>query len=53
MEERQAELSGLLSDPDVYADKTRAMALMHEQRELEAKLNQLMDRWEELCGLLG
>jgi len=53
LEGRQAELSGLLSDPTVYADKTRAMALMHEQRELEEKLLKLMDRWEELCGLLG
>jgi ATP-binding cassette subfamily F protein 3 len=53
LEGRQAELSGLLSDPGVYADKTRAMALMHEQRELEEKLLKLMDRWEELCSLLG
>jgi ATP-binding cassette subfamily F protein 3 len=53
MESRQVVLSGLLSDPEVYADKSRALTLMHEQRELETSLNRLMDRWEELCGLLG
>jgi ATP-binding cassette subfamily F protein 3 len=53
LEGRQAELSRQLSDPTVYEDKVRALALMNEQREVEAGLEKKMSRWEELCGLLG
>ncbi len=52
LEGRQAELSGLLSDPAVYADKSKALGLMQEQKELEQGLDVKMSRWEELCSLL-
>ena len=46
LEKRKEELEATLSDPEVFADKTRSLPLLNEYNEARAKLDELLARWE-------
>ena len=46
LEAAQAERSGQLADPAVYADKTRSQTLIEKFRDAQKQLEQLQARWE-------
>jgi ATP-binding cassette subfamily F protein 3 len=46
LEKRKKELEATLSDPEVFADKTRSLPLLNEYNEARAKLDELLARWE-------
>ena len=47
-EGRIAEIDGIFGDPEVARDAARLMALQQEKDELNARLEELYGRWEEL-----
>jgi ATP-binding cassette subfamily F protein 3 len=47
LETAQAERSAKLSDPDVYADKSRSQTLIDAFRDDQQKLESLQTRWEK------
>ena len=47
LESAQAERSAQLSDPEVYADKTRSQTLLDAFRDAQHKLESLQARWEK------
>jgi ATP-binding cassette subfamily F protein 3 len=52
LEGRQAEVSEDLSRPETYADKSRSLRLMEEQRGLVSQLEAKMAEWEDLLQKL-
>ncbi len=46
LEKRQAELEKILSDPDIFGDKSKSLLSLNEYREVRDKLNELIGRWE-------
>ncbi len=48
LEERSNEIDELLSQPEIATDVTRCVELSKEQAKIQAKLEELMERWEEL-----
>ena len=48
MEEKMTELEIEMSDPDVYADHARAQKLNKRYNELQQKIADLYEEWEEL-----
>lgn len=52
LEHRQAEVSEDLSRPETYADKSRSLKLMEEQRGLVSQLEERMAEWEDLLQKL-
>ncbi len=52
LEKRQAELEKILSDPDIFGDKTKSLLSLNEYREVRDKLNELIGRWEFAQGQL-
>ncbi|MGE0616406.1 MAG: ABC-F family ATP-binding cassette domain-containing protein [Bacteriovoracia bacterium] len=51
-EKDQAAVREQAADPAAYEDKTKALALIEKQREIESKLHSLLSRWEEVCTQL-
>lgn len=49
LEQRNDEIDSLLALEEVYTDVGRLMELNQEKKELEEKLEQLMETWEELA----
>ena len=47
-EKREAELNGLLADPDLFADQSKSVPLMKEYKQIKEDLEELMVRWEHL-----
>jgi len=52
LEARHSELLAILTESQTYQDKTKSLALLEEQRNLEKNLKNKMERWEELCHKL-
>lgn len=52
LEKKQSELHLVLGDASTYEDKARSLQLIQEQKEIEKKLGESLNRWEELCSLL-
>ena len=48
LEVRNEEINQLLTQEDIYTDVARLMELNQEKKELDERLEQLMERWEEL-----
>lgn len=48
-----SEKRSLLEDPDTAADYEKAAALANEIAELDAKLDELMEKWEEISEFLA
>ncbi len=48
LEERDSEITELLSDPAIGTDLAKLRKLTDEQSDLQAKLSSLYDQWEEL-----
>jgi len=46
LEKRQKEVEKILSDPDIFADKTKSSLSLKEYREVREKLKELIGRWE-------
>lgn len=49
LEQRNDEIDSLLALEEVYTDVSRLMELNQEKKEIEEKLEQLMETWEELA----
>jgi ATP-binding cassette, subfamily F, member 3 len=47
LEKRENELGLLLSDPDVYHDKTKSVSLLDEYRHVKDELEESIVEWEE------
>jgi ATP-binding cassette subfamily F protein 3 len=52
LETRQKELETLLTDPDIFADKSQSVPLLNEYKEVKEKILELMGRWESDHGEL-
>ena len=46
-ESRIAELDSLMFDPEISADSARLKELFDEKTELEGRLEELYEKWEE------
>ena len=46
LEKRQKELEKVLSDPDIFADKSKSILFLDEYRQVREKLKELIGRWE-------
>jgi ATP-binding cassette subfamily F protein 3 len=53
LESEQAKLQEKLALPETYENKALTLQLIEEQRKITESLHALLNRWEELCGLLG
>ena len=53
LEGEQAKLQEKLALPETYENKALTLQLIEEQRKITESLHALLNRWEELCGLLG
>ncbi|SET44740.1 ABC-F family ATP-binding cassette domain-containing protein [[Clostridium] polysaccharolyticum] len=49
LEERSGEIDELLSQADIYTNVNKLIKLNDEKKEIEAKLEELMEEWESLC----
>ena len=47
LEERQAELEGMMADPDLYADQERWSKTSKEYNEVKRRLERLYEQWEQ------
>ena len=52
LEDRLEELHNLLADPEVVADHDRVGKYWAEQQQLQAEVEQLYERWQELESML-
>ncbi len=52
LEERLEELETLLADPEIVADHDRVSQYWQEQEQVQAEVEQLYDRWQELESML-
>ncbi len=53
LEERLEELQSLLTDPEIVADHDLVDQYWNEQQKLQAEVDKLYDRWQELESMLG
>ncbi|MBV8490766.1 MAG: ABC-F family ATP-binding cassette domain-containing protein [Candidatus Eremiobacteraeota bacterium] len=53
LDERAAEIEGLLAQPDVYSDHVRVAALQRELEDARTRSQELMSRWEAWHDELG
>lgn len=49
IENRISELDELMADPNTASDISKLMPLSNEKNELDEKLMELMEKWEDLC----
>ena len=52
LERREKEISGLLSDPDLFKDKDRSIPLLNEYGRLREEMEKAMLEWEKDQGML-
>lgn len=48
LETRDEEIDGLLTDPEIFTNVPKLMELNNEKKEIETRLEELMEIWEEL-----